>query len=385
MDNRKFLTLVSSWRHHLHEHPETAFEEENTARFVAERLIEMGYEVTTNIGKTGVVGTLKNGDGSGIIGIRADMDALNIQEESQLPYTSKYPGKMHACGHDGHVATALGAAKLLAERKNFNGTVRFLFQPAEEHGEGALAMIEDGLLERFPMDELYGLHNMPGLPEGQIHSKAGEIMASEDNFEIRIKGKGGHASAPNMGVDPLVIAAQIILALQTIVSRNIDPVDTAVVSCTEIHTDGIVNAIPTNVVITGDCRSYKQEVQALMEQRMRAICENICTANGATCEFIYKNSFSPTINWDVCHQTVIQAATNLFGEQQVVEHTQPRMASEDFGHFIDKIPGCFVFLGGMREGEEVYPLHHAKFDYKDENLVRGAELFAEIVRLRLAP
>lgn len=383
MSNENLNNQLTEWRHYLHSYPETAFEEENTARFVAEKLLEMGYEVVTGIGKTGVVGTLKNGDGPGIIGIRADMDALNIQEQTNLPYSSKYPGKMHACGHDGHVTTALGAAKLLADRKNFNGMVRFIFQPAEEHGEGALAMLKDGLFERFPIDEFYGLHNMPGLPEGQIHSKVGGIMASEDNFEIRIKGKGGHASAPNMGVDALVTASQIILALQTIVARNIDPIDTAVVSCTEIHTDGTVNVIPTNVVITGDCRSYKPEVQSLIKERMQAICESICEANGATCEFTYRNSFSPTVNWEDCHHTVVQAATNVLGEENVVDHAQPIMGSEDFGHFIDKIPGCYVFLGGKREGEEVYPLHHAKFDYKDENLVRGAEFFAEIVRLKL--
>lgn len=383
MSKENFKNQLLEWRHYLHAHPETAFEEENTSRFVAEKLLEMGYEVVTGIGKTGVVGTLKNGEGSGIIGIRADMDALNIQEQTDLPYASKNPGKMHACGHDGHVATALGAAKLLADQKNFDGTVRFIFQPAEEHGEGALAMMKDGLFERFPIDELYGLHNMPGLPVGQIHSKVGGILASEDNFEIRIKGKGGHASAPHMGVDPLVTAAEIILALQTIVARNIDPIDTAVVSCTEIHTDGIVNAIPTNVVITGDCRSYKPEVQSLIKERMQAICEYICKANGATCEFTYSNSFSPTLNWEDCHQTAVKAAVSVVGKENVIENAQPIMGSEDFGHFIDKIPGCFVFLGGKCEGEEVYPLHHAHYDYNDENLIRGAEFFAEVVRLKL--
>ena len=383
MANTELSTELRGWRHYLHEHPETAFEEENTARFVAEKLTEMGYEVATGIGKTGVVATLTNGEGSGIIGIRADMDALNIHEQTNLPYASNYPGKMHACGHDGHVATALGAAKLLAERKDFNGTVRFIFQPAEEHGEGALAMLNDGLFERFPIDEMYGLHNMPGLPEGEIHTRVGGIMGSEDNFEIRIKGKGGHSSAPNMGVDPLVTASQIILALQTIVSRNVDPVEAAVVSCTDIKTDGITNAIPSTVVITGDCRSYNTDVQSQIERRLQAVCENICEANGAACEFSYRNSFSPTVNWEECHDTVVQAAANLFGEEKVVSDTHPMMSSEDFGHFINKIPGCFVFLGGKREAEEVYPLHHTKFDYKDENLVRGAELFAEIIRLKL--
>lgn len=383
MKNENFKQELIAWRHYLHAHPESAFEEENTARFVAEKLLEMGYEVATGIGRTGVVGTLRNGTGTGIIGIRADMDALNIHEKTDLPYASEYPGKMHACGHDGHVTTALGAAKLLADNKNFNGTVRFIFQPAEEHGEGALAMLKDGLLEKFPMDELYGLHNKPNLPEGEIHSKIGPIMASEDNFEIRIKGKGGHASTPNMGVDPLVTASEIILALQTIVSRNIDPIDQAVISCTEIHTDGAVNVIPTNVIITGDCRSYKPEVQSIIKERMQAISENICKSNGATCEFTFRNSFSPTVNWEECHLTAIQAATNILGKENVVDQAQQVMGSEDFGYFLNKIPGCYVFLGGKREGKGVYPLHHAQYDYNDENLVRGAEFFAEIVRLKL--
>lgn len=383
MNNAVLLDQLTEWRRYLHRHPETAFEEVKTSAFVAEKMREMGYEVETGIGGTGVVASMTVGDGEKAIGIRADMDALNITEQTGLDYASETDGKMHACGHDGHVTTALGAAKLLAETKDFNGTVRFIFQPAEEHGEGAMAMLNDGLFERFPIDEFYGLHNMPGLPEGEVHSKVGPIMASEDNFEIKIKGVGGHASAPHMGADPLVTAAEIILALQTIVARNVDPVDTAVVSCTEIHTDGIVNAIPSNVVITGDTRSYRPEVQALLEDRMRTISENICAANNVECEFSYSNSFTPTINWKECHDVAVKAAKKVLGEDKVNENTNPMMSSEDFGHFLERVPGCFVFLGGQREGTEVYPLHHAKFDYKDENLARGAEFFAEIVRSQL--
>lgn len=384
MNNAVLLNELTEWRRYLHRHPETAFEEVKTSAFVAEKMREMGYEVKTGIGGTGVVASMTVGEGKKAIGIRADMDALNITEQTGLDYASETDGKMHACGHDGHVTTALGAAKLLSESKDFNGTVRFIFQSAEEHGEGAMAMLNDGLFERFPIDEFYGLHNMPGLPEGEIHSKVGPIMASEDNFEIKIKGVGGHASAPHMGKDPLVTAAEIILALQTIVSRNVDPVDTAVVSCTEIHTDGIVNAIPSNVVITGDTRSYRPEVQALLEDRMRTISENICAANNVECEFSYSNSFTPTINWKECHDVAVKAAKKVLGEDKVNENTNPMMSSEDFGHFLERVPGCFVFLGGQREGTEVYPLHHAKFDYKDENLIRGAEFFAEIVRSQLS-
>lgn len=380
--NSELLNQLIEWRRSLHQIPETAFEEVNTAKFVSEKLVEMGYEVETGIGKTGVVASLKVGDGDKVIGIRADMDAINVTEQNEFSYKSKNQGKMHACGHDGHVATALGAAKLLAENKNFNGTVRFIFQPAEEPGKGSLAMIEDGLFERFPMDEIYGLHNIPQLPEGVVYSKVGPIMGSEDNFEIKIKGKGGHASAPNVGIDPLVIASEIILALQTIVARNINPTDPAVVSCTEIHTDGAINVIPTNVIITGDVRSYTLEVSKLIEERMGSICHNIAKAYGAECDFSYSNSFSPTINWEECHNTVVEAATNVLGKEKVKE-ASPMMTAEDFAHFLKRIPGCLFFLGGKIEGEEVYPLHHTLFDYVDKNLLRGAELFAEIVRLRL--
>src|SRR5699024_7856559 len=206
-------------------------------------------------------------------GIRAEMDALNVQEKTNLSYSSKKDGKMHACGHDGHIATALGAANLIATKKHFNGTVRFIFQPAEEHGKGALSMLNDGLLEKFPIDEIYGLHNMPHLPEGEIHSKVGGIMGSEDNFKIHIKGKGGHASSPHTGVDPLVLAARVMLAVQTIVSRNVGPVAAAVISCADLQTDGIINAIPTTVVITGECRTYTSKPQSLIKERMDGICE----------------------------------------------------------------------------------------------------------------
>lgn len=381
--NIELLNELTEWRHYLHQYPETAFEEVNTARFVAEKLREMGYDVATSVGKTGVVGSLKVGNSEKVIGIRAEMDALNIHEENDLPYRSTIDGKMHACGHDGHVSAALGAAKLLSENKDFNGTVRFVFQPAEEHGEGAMAMIKDGLFERFPMNEIYGLHNMPQLSEGEVHSKVGPIMASEDNFRIHIKGRGGHASAPNVCIDPMVIAAQIILALQTIVSRSVNPVDTAVVSVTEIHTDGIINAIPSNVIITGDTRSYTPEVQKLIGTRMETLVQKICEAYEADYEFSYTNSFKPTINWEECHLAVVEAAVKVLGKDKVNSETQPMMSSEDFAHFITDTPGCFFFLGGKREDEQVYALHNANFDYKDENLIRGAELFAEIVKSRL--
>ena len=381
----ELLDQMRQWRHTLHQHPETAFEEVWTSAFVAEKLQEMGYEVATGIGGTGVVGSLKCGTGGRSIGLRADMDAIHLSEQGNPDYKSACPGKMHGCGHDGHTATLLGAAQLLAERKNFNGTVRLIFQPAEEPGRGARAMLNDGLKERFPMNEIYGLHNMPSLPAGTIHTRVGGIMASEDNFTIAIHGQGGHASSPHLGVDPLVIAAQIILALQNIVSRNASPLHPIVISCTELHTDGAHNAIPSNVTITGDTRSTNPADQAMIERRMREICEGICTANGASCEFTYTHEFSPTVNWADCTQYAAEAARTVVGAEYVNVDCEPWMGSEDFGTFLTEIPGCFLFLGSGTTSDfsKQIPLHNACYDYNDELLLTGAEFFAELVRERL--
>lgn len=385
MDREEFMNQLKKWRHYLHMHPESAFEEINTSKFIAEELSKMGYEVYTGIGKTGLVANLTVGDAPGSIGLRADIDCIQMQETSNVAHASETPNRMHACGHDGHIATLLGTAMLLAGRKNFNGTVRLIFQPAEEPGKGAIAMIKDGLFERFPIDEIYGLHNMPNLPEGTIHTRVGGIMASEDNFVIKIKGKGCHASSPHLGNDPLVIAAEIILALQTIVSRNASPLENAVISCTEITTDGIRNAIPSNVVIKGDTRSFTPKVQALIEDRMRNICMGICQAHDAECSFEYTHEFSPTINWPEQTQTALQAAKNIVGEENTFPDCVPMMGSEDFGFFMNKVPGCFVFLGGLinNDSDNMIPLHNSVFDYNDSILEIGAEFFAEIVRLKL--
>ncbi|MEK5442328.1 MULTISPECIES: M20 aminoacylase family protein [unclassified Fredinandcohnia] len=385
MKSEDFEKQLIEWRHYLHSHPESAFEEKNTSDFLAKVLTEMGLEVHRNIGGTGIVANLTVGAGKGIIGIRSDIDAINLTEVGQHPYSSKNPGKMHACGHDGHMATVLGAAKLLTERKNFNGTVRFIFQPAEETGKGAFAMMKDGLFDRFPVDEIYGMHNMPGMPAGSISTRAGGIMASEDNFVIRIKGQGSHASSPHMGKDPIVIASEIVLALQTIISRNMNPNVPAVISCTEFITDGIRNAIPTNVVIKGDTRSYTPEVQKLLEERMRTISEGICKLNGAECQFEYTHEFAPTVNWEKCVEIAVQAAKNVVDEKNVDGNCQPWMVSEDFGAFLEKIPGCFVFIGNGDDADGVgnIPLHNSRYDFNDKILSIGAEYFAELVKVRL--
>lgn len=380
-----FRNQLASWRHHLHRHPETGFEELNTADFVACVLESFGLTVHRGIGGTGLVASLTVGRGSGVIGLRADMDALNITEQGAgRDYASQNPGRMHACGHDGHMAMLLGAARLLCERQDFNGTVRFIFQPAEEHGRGAKAMMADGLFERFPVDAIYGAHNMPGLPAGQIATRVGGIMASEDNFVIRIHGRGTHAARPHMGVDPLVIGAEIVLALQTVVSRNLDPGLPAVVSCTEFMTDGIRNAIPGEVVIKGDTRSYTAEVQTLLESRMRDICEGICKAHGADCEFQYTHEFAPTVNWPENTRLAVNAARKVVGEQAVDADTAPIMASEDFGAFLQQVPGNFVFIGnGANDEPGAIPLHSAHYDFNDEILSVGARYFAEVARISL--
>ncbi|WP_304509398.1 M20 aminoacylase family protein [Anaerotignum sp.] len=382
MDSRDLKKQLIIWRHMLHQNPETAFEEKKTAEFVAEKLKELGMEVHTGIGGTGVVASLSAGDGKAVIGIRADMDAINLKELSDHDHVSKNAGKMHGCGHDGHTATLLGAAVLLAETKNFNGTVRFFFQPAEEPGHGAKAMMDDGLFEKYPVDEIYGLHNAPFLPAGVIHTRTGGIMASEDNFKIRITGQGGHASSPHQGIDPLTSASQIYLALQTIVSRNGNPLHPIVISCTEWHTDGAHNAIPTHVEILGDTRSCSKEDQILIENRMREVSQGICTMNGAKCEFDYTHEFNPVLNDKNCVDTVIRAAIQTVGKEKVDENCEPWMASEDFAAYLNQVPGCFLLLGSGKTEENI-PLHNAMFDYNDEVLMTGAELWKNLVEERL--
>jgi amidohydrolase len=273
---------LRTWRHHLHEYPETGFGETATSRYVAELLSSFGLTPHRGVGGTGVIASLSLGSSPRAVGLRADMDGLELVERADHDYASRN-GYMHACGHDGHMAMVLGAAALLAAEGGFDGTVRFFFQPAEEHGRGAAAMIADHALERFPIEAIYGLHNMPGIPAGALYTRPGPIMASEDTFEITITGRGGHAARPHMVIDPLVVGPEIVLALQTIVSRTLDPSRSAVVSCTEFVTDGVRNAIPGTVTIRGDARSFDADVQEILQWRMREICTGIAAAHGAAC------------------------------------------------------------------------------------------------------
>lgn len=373
---------LQAWRHCLHQHPETGFEEVTTSEFVATVLRDLDLDVHTGIGGTGVVANLSVGKGNRTVGIRADMDALNIHEAApQRAHASRIAGKMHACGHDGHMAMVLGAATLLSQQRDFDGTIRFIFQPAEEHGRGAKAMMKDGLFERFPVDAIFGAHNMPGLPAGTISTRPGPLMASEDNFVIRIAGKGAHAARPHMGVDPLVIGAEVVLALQTVVSRNVDPSLPAVISCTEFITDGIRNATPSMVTIKGDTRSYTPDVQALLARRMREICEGICQAHGATCSFEYTHEFAPTVNWNSCVDVALSAASRVVGAERVSADIVPMMISEDFGAFLQVVPGAFVFIGnGDHDSPGSAPLHNPGYDFNDDILSTGAKYFAQVAR-----
>ncbi len=385
MDRKYLDSELRKHRHHFHQYPESAFEENATADYIAEFLKRLNLEVHCGIGGTGVVASLKAGEGKKAIGLRADMDCINIQEKGCPEYASKINGKAHACGHDGHMASLMGAAMLLRDSMDFNGTVYFIFQPAEEPGTGALAMINDGLFTRFPMDEIYGFHNEPREPEGLISAAGGPFMSSEDDFMIKIKGKGGHASSPHNTKDPIVIASEIIIALQTIVSRNISPLEHAVISCTDIVTDGAMNVIPSNVVIKGDVRTYSPEVQDYIEKRMRDICTHICAMYGAECEFEYIRAFVPLINSPECAETVRKAAEilNRQGENAVVASAPvPGTGSEDFAHYLTYVKGCYFRIGGGKteNPEDVAPPHNPRFDYDDDILCLGAEMYAQIAK-----
>ena len=375
---------MRAWRHDIHRHPELAFEENRTAGIVAELLESWGIEVHRGIGNTGVVGVLKRGTGTRAIGLRADMDALMIQENNEFEYRSLHDGKMHACGHDGHTAMLLGAARHLSENGRFNGTVVFIFQPAEEHGDGARAMIADGLFERFRVDDVYAIHNFPSLATGHFAVRAGSIMAAEDNFEITIDGVGHHAAMPHLGRDPIVIASEIVLAMQSLVSRRLNPMDHAVVSFTEFITNGTVNVVPGQVILKGDTRSLTPEVQAHIETTMERIAAGICAAHGVDYQFSYRRNFVPTINSAAEAEIAARIATEIVGAEAVVGDSRPVMASEDFGYMLQAKPGAYILLGNGVEGIGGCSLHNPAYDFNDEILAIGADFWVELVQSELA-
>ena len=363
-------------RRHLHAHPELSFEEHETAAYVADRLERWGYEVTRNVGGLGVVGRLRQGAGGRSIAIRADMDALPIMEATGLPYASTSAGKMHACGHDGHTTMLLGAAEYLARTRHFNGTVNLIFQPAEEAGKGsgAQAMIKDGLFDRFPCDAIFGLHNHPGAPAGTFLMRPGPLMAASDTATITIFGKGGHASRPHLTVDPIVVAANMVMALQTVVSRNVNPIETAVVTVGTIHGGTASNVIPETAEIVASIRSFSPEVRDMLERRVRGIATSIAEAHGASVSIDYERGYPVVINSENETAFAIDVLKELVGDAKV--GVCPMIpGSEDFAYFLEHKPGCFLRLGN---GENSPILHSSKYDFNDDSLTTGAAMWARL-------
>jgi amidohydrolase len=371
-----FQAEMASWRQDFHQHPELAFEEHRTAELVAKRLESFGIKIERGVARTGVIGTLQGARPSGrAIALRADMDALPIQEENDFAHASTHEGRMHACGHDGHTAMLLGAAKYLAETRNFAGTIYFIFQPAEENEGGARVMIDEGVLDRYPVEALYGMHNFPDLPVGQFAIRPGPMMAAFDTFELLVEGRGTHAAMPHRGIDPVVAAAQIVNGLQTVTSRNIDPMQGAVVSVTQIHGGDTWNVIPERVVLRGTTRSFDPAVRDSLEPTIRRIAEGVCAALGATVAMHYERRYPPTVN--SADETELAAATaaGLVGIENVRRDMLPCMGAEDFGWFLEKRPGAYIWIGNGAVGR---PLHNSHYEFNDEILSLGASYWARL-------
>ena len=383
MKTKSLHNQLVEWRQDLHMNPQIGFEEEYASKKVAFLLKEFGLEVHKNIAKTGVVGVLKKGSSNKSIGIRADMDALPIQETNTFNYKSKIENRMHACGHDGHTTMLLGAAKYLAEHGNFDGTVYFIFQPDEENCFGARTMIEEGLFTKFSIDEVYAMHNIPGMEVGTFATKKGIITSSENLFEISIQGKGGHAALPHMTKDTITIGSQIISALQTIVSRKLDPVEKGVVSVTEFITDGKKNILPGNCLIKGDARALSDKSNEIIEKNMRQLVKGICDVYGIAYEVSYKTACPVTLNESKQAESATKAAMTLLGEKNSYGNCEPRLFSEDFSIMSAAKPGCFVLMGNGTSGSHSKPLHASDYDFNDELFVIGSSYWDELAEQQL--
>ena len=374
-------TLMREWRQHLHQFPETAFEETQTAQFIADKLASFGLEVHQGLGKTGVVATLSAGTSTNKIALRADMDALFIQEQNTFAYKSSHDGKMHACGHDGHSAMLLGAASYLAQHRNFDGTVYFIFQPAEEGRAGAKQMIDDGLFEQFPADSVFGLHNFPDIPLGHFAVKPGAMMASFDCFEIIITGQATHAAMPHLGNDAIIAAAQLITALQTIVSRTLNPADPAVVSITQIHAGNTWNALPESVLLRGTYRCFNTEIQKTIADKISKIVKGICESFNVSAEINFNPEnpgYPVTFNTVAETELALQAAIAIAGEFGVDRQPIASMGSEDFAFMLQEKPGCYIWIGNG-SSENSCLLHNPHYDFNDEILVIGAAYWVKLV------
>ncbi|PRD53486.1 M20 aminoacylase family protein [Phyllobacterium myrsinacearum] len=372
---------VSRWRRHLHENPELMFDVHETAKFVADKLRSFGVdEVATGIGRTGVVGIIRGRHGEGqTVGLRSDMDALPLHEITGKPYASKTPGKMHACGHDGHTAMLLGAAQYLAETRNFKGSVAVIFQPAEEGGGGGREMVKEGMMERFSISEVYGMHNTPGLPVGQFAIRKGPIMAATDEFNITIEGRGGHAAQPHRTIDPVVIGAQLVNALQTIVSRGTDPLDSVVLSVTKFHAGDAHNIIPQKAELAGTVRTLRSEMRDFAEKRLREVAEGVATALGAVAGIDYDRNYPVTFNHDQETEFAARTAQSVAGSNAVNLEVAPMMAGEDFSYMLEARPGAFMFIGN---GESA-SLHNPAYDFNDDAIPHGISYWVQLAESAL--
>jgi amidohydrolase len=376
---------IQAWRRDIHQHPELLYDVHRTAAFVADRLREFGCdEVATGLGRTGVVGVIKGRKPAGagdikVIGLRADMDALPIEEATELAYASKTPGKMHACGHDGHTAMLLGAARYLAETRNFAGDAVVIFQPAEEGGAGAAAMIKDGLMDRFAIDQVYGMHNGPGIPIGSFAIRSGPIMAATDAIDIRIEGLGGHAARPHKCIDSVLVGAQLVTALQSIVSRTVDPLDSAVVSMCEFHAGNARNVIPQTAELKGTVRTLTAEVRELVEKRVREVVAGVAQMTGAKIELEYERGYPVVVNHALQTDVAKRVAEEIAGDANVHE-LPPQMGAEDFAYMLESRPGAFIFCGnGDSAG-----LHHPAYNFNDDAIVFGTSYWVKLVENTLA-
>ena len=381
----EFHDEITAWRHDIHRHPELAFEEQRTADFVAAKLADWGIEVHRGLAETGVVGVLQGQGSDGrAIGLRADMDALPIAELNDFGYKSRNDGKMHACGHDGHTAMLLGAAKYLAETRNFDGTVCFIFQPAEEMAGGGRVMVEEGLFDSFPVEAVYGLHNMPGIPLGEIAMRAGPAMAASDLIEITVRGRGTHAAFPHLGIDPVVAAAQIVTALQAIVSRGTDPLESGVVSVTQILGGDTWNVIPEHVVLRGTVRSLKAEVRDRLEAEIARVAGHVAAAHGATAEVDYRRGYPSVVNTEANTALAAAVAAEVVGGDKVATEAPPLMGAEDFAYMLQERPGCYIWLGnGGADSPGGCALHNPHYDFNDQAAIIGASYWARLVETAL--
>ncbi|AXA93029.1 M20 aminoacylase family protein [Massilia sp. YMA4] len=385
-----FQSELQQIRRDLHAHPELCYEEVRTSDAVAAKLAEWGIPVVRGLGLTGVVGIIKNGSSNRAIGLRADMDALPMQEVNTFAHASRHPGKMHACGHDGHTAMLLGAAYHLARQRDFDGTVYLIFQPAEEGGAGARRMIEDGLFERFPMDAIYGMHNWPGYATGTMNVCTGPMMGSSNEFHVTVKGKGAHAAQPHNGIDPVMIAVQIAQAWQTIITRNKSPLDTAVLSITQIHAGSATNVIPDTAQLVGTVRTFTTPVLDMIERRMHALAQGIAAGFDAEVDFTFKRNYPPLINHAAETAFAVDVMKEVVGEDRVNAQVEPTMGAEDFAFFLQEKPGCYIFIGNgegdhRAGGHGLGPcvLHNGSYDFNDNLLPIGASFWVRLAERAL--